>query len=206
MSLRRIVFSVFVLFSLNAHAQASLDACLRHFSSILLPGDSFSADFHLQKQLPGLAHPLSAKGRVVAVPNQGLIWQTTFPLEEIRIFGKHRFVTTDEKGELKLQDFQASAPFAQLLTGSQDDLIKTLQQTFFISCFSKESRQSVILSPKSGTLSNYLIEIALESSDKRLTRATITQTNNAVTRIEFRNTTSPAIVTKDDAELLNRVR
>lgn len=206
MSLRRIVLFALVLFSLNAHVQASSDACLRHFSSILLSGDSFSADFQMQKQLPGLARPLSAQGRVVAVPDQGLIWQTTFPLNEVRVFGKHRFVTTDEKGELKLQDIQTSGPFAQLLTGSREDLIKTLQQNFFVSCFSKENRQSVILSPRSGTLTNYLVELALESSDQKLTRATITQTNNVVTRIEFRNTIRPATVTKDDAELLNRVR
>ena len=206
MFLRHLIFSALSFFTVNTYAQSTQDLCLRDFSAILLPDHSFSAHFSMQKFLPGLKQPLIGKGRVVAVPDQGLIWETISPLREIRVFGKNHVLTTDEHGKQTVRDIRDAGAISELLSLSRTDLIKSLQQSFFVSCRYQKNSYSVIISPKPGTLSEYLSEIAFEANTTALIRTTITQKNNSITRIEFDNATTPASVSENDSVLLQQVR
>ena len=110
-------------------------------------------------------------------PVDGLIWETTFPLQHVRVFGKKHYAVTDEKGELRVHEHQAADFMSDLTSRSSEELIMLLNRSFFVSCSKKGNAYSLILSPKNGTLANYLTEFALAAQDGKVTHATITQTD-----------------------------
>lgn len=190
----------------TVHAQTPLEACLRDFATVLQPEHSFSTDFRMKKHLPGLNTPLPAQGRAVFAPEQGLIWETTFPLQDVRVFGKERFAASSDTGEMIVREIQSTGRIAELMMQPREALLKALEQTFFVTCSKKQGTYSVILSPKPGTLAKFLTEVALQSSENRLQQVTITQADGTVARITFENTTVPADLSETDKGLFSLVR
>lgn len=196
----------FALFASVALAQTSSESCLRDFASVIQPDATLTANFQLQKQLPGIKRVLPAQGRVVVNPGTGLIWQTSFPLEQIRVFGKTRFAMTDEKGELKVREHKAAEQISELLTRGRDELISTLKQSFFVTCKHTGKHFSVLISPKTGTLADLLTEVSLEAQNNTITRTSIVQTDGTITRIRFDTVQLPALLSERDAALFKTVR
>lgn len=87
----RFVLPCFLMAAVSAFGQvpSASDACLRSFAGALQPQARLTADFRMQKHVPGVSRPLPGKGRVVSDPSEGLIWETTFPLQHVRVFGKN---------------------------------------------------------------------------------------------------------------------
>lgn len=204
MLLRALLVSTPLLFSLSA-AQGADEACLRAFAQTLAPASPLTADFSMSKRVPGVNRPLPAGGRLVTDPGRGLIWETSFPLEEVRVFGKARYGVTDEKGVLQIRDLPTDQ-IAALLTQTPEELLASLKSRFFVICTQKRDSASLILSPKPGTLAEHITEIALHAHSELLTRVSITQPGNAVTHITFTNATRPASISDKDAALFEKVR
>ena len=204
----RFVLPCFLMAAVSAFGQvpSASDACLRSFADALQPQARLTADFRMQKHVPGVSRPLPGKGRVVSDPSEGLIWETTFPLQHVRVFGKKRYAATDEKGELRVQDHQAANFMSELASQSPRELVTRLNRSFFVSCSQKDKSYSLILSPKNGTLANYLTEFALAAQDGKITHATITQADGTITRLQFDNVKLPAEVSAHDNDLFARVR
>ena len=190
----------------SAHAEGVPQNCLNEFASVIAPDAPLLADFEMQKRLPGFTHPLRAKGRVFSDPARGLIWETVFPLQEVRVFGKTRYASTNEAGELTVREHKAAGQIGELFTQSRENLLKTLNRSFFVSCKMSGNQYSVTLAPKNGTLANLLTEVALAAQNGKITRTAITQSDGTITRIEFSNAKMPA--TDDDRtnRLLDSVR
>lgn len=87
----RFVLPCLLIASIPAFGQSSSEseACLRNIAEVLQPQARLTADFRMQKFVPGVTRPLPGKGRVVSDPVDGLIWETTFPLQHVRVFGKN---------------------------------------------------------------------------------------------------------------------
>lgn len=85
-------------------------------------------------------------------PSEGLIWETTFPLQHVRVFGKKRYAATDEKGELRVQDHQAANFMSELASQSPRELVTRLNRSFFVSCSQRISRIPSFFRPKTERL------------------------------------------------------
>ncbi len=204
----RFVLPCLLIASIPAFGQSSSEseACLRNVAEVLQPQARLTADFRMQKFVPGVTRPLPGKGRVVSDPVDGLIWETTFPLQHVRVFGKKHYAVTDEKGELRVHEHQAADFMSDLTSRSSEELIMLLNRSFFVSCSKKDNAYSLILSPKNGTLANYLTEFTLAAQDGKVTHATITQTDGTTTRLQFDNVKLPAEAAARDDAFFARVR
>lgn len=101
-----------------------------------------------------------------------------------------------------MHEHQAADFMSDLTSRSSEELIMLLNRSFFVSCSKKDNAYSLILSPKNGTLANYLTEFALAAQDGKVTHATITQTDGTITRLQFDNVKLPAeAAARDDAFL-----
>lgn len=193
------------VFSLAVRAESPDEACLKEAASLLSPSQTVSAAFRMEKILPRMARPLPARGRVLVAPGEGLIWETTFPFKEMRVFGQKRWAATDANGALQVHDIRTDR-FEALLGQSRGELLASLKRTFFVTCRAEGDTLSVILSPRPGTLADYLTEIAFQASAGKLTRSILTQTDGTVTHLEFTDTVTGSAVGKADAENLSRVK
>lgn len=182
------------------------EACLRGFARALLPGEAQEASFQMHKQLPRMKKPLQAAGRVLTDPERGLVWETTSPLKDVRIFGKNRYAFTDENARLVVREHQAASYISEMLTQTPDALIETLRQNFFVNCTQKDGRYDVIVSPKNGPLANMLTEAALYTNRGRLERVSFTQTNGVTTRIAFSGIKALSEISAHNRELFDHVR
>ena len=119
------------VFSLAVRAESPDEACLKEAASLLSPSQTVSAAFRMEKILPRMARPLPARGRVLVAPGEGLIWETTFPFKEMRVFGQKRWAATDANGALQVHDIRTDR-FEALLGQSRGELLASLKRTFFV--------------------------------------------------------------------------
>lgn len=85
-------------------------------------------------------------------PVDGLIWETTFPLQHVRVFGKKYYAVTDEKGELRVHEHQAADFMSDLTSRSSEELIMLLNRSFSFPVRKKTTRIRSSCRPKTERL------------------------------------------------------
>jgi len=155
---------------------------------LLLAKPFLKADFTKIRQLKIMSRPFNTSGKMLFLPEKGLIWETLTPLHDI-LFISHDGVGQLDKGTNKLVKIDnpivksASTVFVTIISLDLDKI----KQIFDINIAeSVDGMQRYILFPKDENIKRAIKQIEIKGK-KRVEKITILENGGDSTHVLFKN-------------------
>jgi hypothetical protein len=188
--MRRLIAAVLLGVAFTAGAAPSADDLAQRLNQRMAQHPVLRAEFVQEKQMAAFKKPLVTRGRLVFVRGQGVLWTIEVPLKLTYVLTDDRIVEIGEDGKAQTRTAQDVPGLAQVgrvfraLLGAQTDALKDI---FTVAPEGSVDAWRLILTPKSGPVSQYMRQIQL-AGGRYLDKIRIEESNGDATTISFRNT------------------
>lgn len=142
------------------------------------------ARFEQEKQVEGLARPLTSSGELLLVRGQGLWWHQLQPFELALSLTAKRMSQQVGQGPVQVIDNPQLLQFSSMMLALFGSNEQTLTRYFALAFQSGEQGWSLVLTPQVAPLDKVFASLTL-SGGKQLERLVITDRQGDETRIRF---------------------
>ena len=146
----------------------------------------YQAHFIQTKNIPFLKKPFISSGTLFFHSQEGILWQTKKPLEQILLLTPAGIFEVVNQRVVPLNKSQTSNLFGSQLYDFFKGDLTSLEKTFVLQIFKEYQRYSIKLIPRGDSLKKFLTLIQIEiDAEGKLQQITITEPNQSETKIKL---------------------
>lgn len=190
----------------SAAAQAiTADDIATHLGARLENSPVLRAEFVQTKELAAFKKPVLTRGQLVFARQDGVLWQIEQPLKLTYVLGETRITEIGDDGQVvsrAVNDVPAMAQVGRILRALLGAQLGPLREWFEASAEGNDKQWTLILTPKSPQVGQFIRRITLGGSQFVDTIA-IEEKSGDTARIRFRQISEGKTLSKEERSLFD---
>jgi hypothetical protein len=157
-----VILAVFMCPLPASHAEPDLN--IQQIQQQLKPLNPFRSSFHEQRFIAALTAPLESEGEMQCLPERGILWRVTRPVERTTIITPDGLKIISRTGESESVADRAkiSAALLSLMGGA----VEKASEDFTITASGNVKAWSITLTPKDSLVAEIVAKIVVQGSDR----------------------------------------